>query len=223
MKTPDNHPRTSWQTKPTDRFILKWIKTNLSARLTPMLVRFRWLKPWMITVLANLIGTSAGFALALGWGFIAGIMAAVAQVLDGVDGQFARLTSKETIAGAFLDSVLDRYTDGFLIFGLFIYNGQMGLPAWLLIPVAGLALIGSSLISYSTARAGNLGIDFGNPTLASKGTRTAVVAISGILSPIFPFIQFAALCYLALHTNLVVLYRIGVSFRTAAHHKSALG
>ena len=177
----------------------------------------------MITVFATLLGTSAGFALALGWGFIAGIMAAAAQVLDGVDGQFARLTSQQTTAGAFLDSVLDRYTDGFLIFGLFIYNGQMGLPAWLLIPVAGLALIGSSLISYSTARAENLGIDFGSPTLASKGTRTAVVAVSGILSPILPFIQFAALCYLALHTNLVVLYRIGVSFNTAARHKSALG
>jgi phosphatidylglycerophosphate synthase len=222
MTTPDNHPGASWQTKPTDRFILKWIKTNLSARLTPLLVRFRWLRPWMITVFATVLGTSAGFALALGWGFIAGIIAAAAQVLDGVDGQFARLTSQQTTAGAFLDSVLDRYTDGFLIFGLFIYNGQMGLPVWLLIPVAGLALIGSSLISYSTARAGNLGMDFGSPTLASKGTRTAVVAVSGILSPILPFILFAALCYLALHTNLVVLYRIGVAFHTAAHHKSAL-
>ncbi|MGO9120995.1 MAG: CDP-alcohol phosphatidyltransferase family protein [Desulfomonilaceae bacterium] len=223
MITPDNHPGTSWQTKPTDRFILKWIKINLSARLTPLLVRFRWLKPWMITVLANLIGTSAGFALALGWGFIAGIMAAAAQVLDGVDGQFARLTSRQTTAGAFLDSVLDRYTDGFLIFGLIIYNGRMGLPVWLLIPVGGLALIGSSLISYSSARAENLGIDLGRPTLASKGTRTTVVAISGILSPIFPFIQLVALCYLALHTNLVVLYRIAVAFNAAAYHKSALG
>ena len=98
-------------------------------------------------------------------------MAAAAQVLDGVDGQFARLTSRETTAGAFLDSVLDRYTDGFLVFGLIIYNGRMGLPVWLLIPVAVLALIGSSLISYSSARAANLGIDLGSPTLASKGTR----------------------------------------------------
>jgi phosphatidylglycerophosphate synthase len=223
MITPDNHPRTSWQTKPTDRFILKWIKINLSARLTPLLVRFKWLRPWMITVLATLIGTSAGFVLALGWGFLAGTMAAVAQVLDGVDGQFARLTSRETTAGAFLDSVLDRYTDGFLVFGLIIYNGRMGLPLWLLIPVAVLALLGSSLISYSSARAGNLGIDLGSPTLASKGTRTAVVAVTSILSPIFPFIQFVALCYLAFHTNLVVLYRIVLSFHAAAHHKSALG
>ncbi len=177
----------------------------------------------MITVLATLIGTSAGFVLAMGLGFVAGIMAAVAQVLDGVDGQFARLTSRETTVGAFLDSVLDRYTDGFLVFGLIIYNGRMGLPVWLLIPVGVLALVGSGLISYSSARAGNLGIHLGSPTLASKGTRTAVVAVTSILSPISPFIQFVALCYLALHTNLVVLYRIVVSFNTAAHHKSALG
>jgi CDP-diacylglycerol--glycerol-3-phosphate 3-phosphatidyltransferase len=223
MIAPDNHPTTSWQTKPTDRFILKWIKINLSARLTPLLIRFKWLRPWMITVLATLIGTSAGFVLAAGLGFIAGITAAVAQVLDGVDGQFARLTSRESTAGAFLDSVLDRYTDGFLVFGLIVYNGRMELPLWLLIPVGGLALVGSGLISYSSARAANLGIDLGSPTLSSKGTRTAVVAVTSILSPIFPFIQFVALCYLAFHTNLVVLYRIGVSFHAAAHHKSALG
>src|SRR5208283_438293 len=101
----------SWQTKPTDRFVLKWIKINLSAPITPLLVEFRWLKPWMITVASTVIGISSGLTLAVGWGFLAGLLAAAAQILDGVDGQFARFTGRESRAGAFLDSVLDRYTD----------------------------------------------------------------------------------------------------------------
>ena len=212
MMSSGSPPIGSWQTKPTDRFVLKWIKINLSAPITPLLVEFRWLKPWMITVASTVIGISAGLILAVGWGFLAGLLAAAAQILDGVDGQFARLTGQESRAGAFLDSVLDRYTDGFLVIGLIIFNEQMGLPAWLLIPLGGLALIGSGLISYSSARAENLGIRFGGPTLASKGTRTTVIAVSTILSPVLTFMPVAALCYLAFHTNMVVVYRIGVAF-----------
>jgi phosphatidylglycerophosphate synthase len=167
----------------------------------------------MITVAATTIGVAAGLILALGWVFFAGVMAAVAQILDGVDGQFARLTGQESRGGAFLDSVLDRYADGFLVIGLIIFNGRMGFPIWLLMPLGGLALIGSSLISYTSARAENLGIRFGRPTLASKGTRTTVIAVSCILTPILTFLPAVALFYLVFHASVVVLYRINVAFR----------
>lgn len=203
----------SWQTKPTDRFVLKWIKCNLSARITPHLVGIRILKPWMITVTGTLTAIFAGIMLAKGWGFIAGILTVAAQILDGVDGQFARITGRESRAGAFLDSVLDRYSDGFLVIGLTIFNLRLGFPEWLIMGLGAFAIIGSGLVSYSSARGENLQIGFGSPTLASKGTRTAVVAVSCLLSPVAPNIQFAALCYLVIHANSVVLYRIGKAFR----------
>jgi hypothetical protein len=37
-------------TKPTDRFVLKWIQCNLSARISPRLTGIEWMRPWMITV-----------------------------------------------------------------------------------------------------------------------------------------------------------------------------
>ncbi|MFC1836021.1 CDP-alcohol phosphatidyltransferase family protein [Thermodesulfobacteriota bacterium] len=146
---------------------------------------------------------------------LAGLIAAVGQVLDGVDGQFARLTDRESSAGAFLDSVLDRYFDGVLVIGLIIYliRSGIGLPEWQLTSIGALALIGSGLISYSTARAGGLGIDLGPPTLASKGTRTTVIVICAVLSPISAWIPFAGLCYVALHTNLVVICRLVRAYR----------
>ena len=167
----------------------------------------------MVTVASMTMGVLAGFILAEGWAFLAGIIAAMAQILDGVDGQFARVTGQQSRGGAFLDSVLDRYADGFLVIGLIIFNGRTGFPMWLLIPLGGLALIGSSLISYTSARAENLGIHFGKPTLAGKGTRTTVIAVSCILSPIVNFLPVIALCYLALHASVVVLYRIKAASR----------
>jgi len=71
-----------------------------------------------------------------------------------------------------------------------------------------LALIGSNLISYSSARAENLGIDLGRPTLASKGTRMTVVIVCAWGSLFWPPFPALALVYLACHTQFVVGYRL---------------
>ena len=201
---------SDWKTKPTDRFILKWIKMNLSARITPKLVALERLRPWMITLFSTSVGVFAGVVFAAGWGWIAAFLAAFAQVMDGVDGQFSRLTGKQSKGGAFLDSVLDRYFDLALTIGLVVYLIRLpvGFPLWLLLVIAFLALAGGSLISYTTARAESLGIPMGKPTLASKGTRTSVIVISGWASLLWPPAPLLALVYIAVHPNIVVIRRI---------------
>ena len=99
----------AWKTKPTDRFVLKWVKCHLSARVTPKLLHLEWLRPWMITVSSAVLGVLAGVLFGLGWGLAAGVTAVISQVLDGVDGQFARLTGRQSPTGALLDSALDRW------------------------------------------------------------------------------------------------------------------
>jgi phosphatidylglycerophosphate synthase len=201
---------SDWKTKPTDRFILKWIKMNLSARITPKLVALEHLRPWMITLFSTGVGVFAGVVFAAGWGWIAAFLAAFAQVMDGVDGQFSRLTGMQSKGGAFLDSVLDRYFDLALTIGLVVYLIRLpvGFPPWLLLVIGFLALAGGSLISYTTARAESLGIPMGKPTLASKGTRTSVIVISGWASLLWPPAPVLALVYIAVHTNIVVIRRI---------------
>ena len=201
---------SDWKTKPTDRFILKWIKMNLSARITPKLVALERLRPWMITLFSTGVGVFAGVVFAAGWGWIAAFLAAFAQVMDGVDGQFSRLTGMQSKGGAFLDSVLDRYFDLALTIGLVVYLVRLpvGFPLWLLLVIAFLALAGGSLISYTTARAESLGIPMGKPTLASKGTRTSVIVLCGWASLLWPPAPLLALVYLAVHPNIVVISRI---------------
>lgn len=200
----------SWKTKPTDRFILKWIKCRLSARITPRLLGVPGLKPWMITLGSSGLGVIAGAVFAFGPAWLASTIASVAQVLDGVDGQFARLTNSQSKAGAFWDSVLDRYADGALVIGLTVWIGRhvQAIPHWLLGVFGFLALVGSSLISYSTARAESLAIDLGKPTLASKGTRVGIVVICGFLTVLSSYAAVVALLYLSLHPNLVIVSRL---------------
>lgn len=200
----------SWKTKPTDRFVLKWIKLNLSARITPRLLAWPWLSPRMITISSALLGLLAGLVFALGAGWLAGIIAAAAQVLDGVDGQYARLTDRVSKGGAFWDSVLDRYADGALVIGLVVYliRLPLPLPPGILIFLGSLALIGSNLVSYSSARAETLGLEFGPPTLASKGTRASIMILSAFFSFIWSGLPVVALVYLVIHPNATVMMRL---------------
>lgn len=202
--------QSDWKTKASDRFVLKWIKINLSAHVTPHLLPWKWLRPWMITVCSSILGMLAGLIFALGWGWLAGCVAAVSQILDGVDGQFARLTGRQSKQGAFLDSVLDRYADGAMVIGLAVYLVRLPfpLPLWVLVAAGALAVIGSNLISYSSARAESLGVDLGRPTLASKGTRSGVMIICALGTLFWPRLPIVALVYLLIHPNLAVIQRL---------------
>ena len=214
----------TWKTKPTDRFVLKWIKCNLSARITPFLIRHKWLCPWMITLASTVLGMIGGAIFALGVGWLAGLIFACAQVLDGVDGQFARLTERESPAGALCDSVLDRFADGAMVIGMSIYIARIAvMPLWVLMVCGALALMGSNAISYSTARAETLGIDLGRPTLASKGTRSTVMILCAMGTVAWPSLPLVALIYLVLHPNLVVASRLIKAGRTSGVECSGRG
>jgi len=49
---------------------------------------------------------------------IGGLLAQFASVIDGCDGEVARLKYLESAYGGWFDTVLDRYADAFMLFGL---------------------------------------------------------------------------------------------------------
>jgi phosphatidylglycerophosphate synthase len=164
----------------------------------------------MITLFSNSMGVLAGLLAALGLPGTAGTVAALAQVLDGVDGQFARLTGRQSTGGAFWDSVLDRYGDGAMVIGLSVYLIRFPepLPAGLLTLLGATAVIGSNLISYSSSRAEHLKIDVGPPTLASKGTRMSVMILCSWGAMIWQSAPLLAILYLVIHTQVVIYQRL---------------
>jgi len=197
----------NWQTKPTDRFLLKFIKTRISAPISTLVVKHApTMKPDFITFLASGMGICGGIAFGIGLAWLGGLLAAVAQVLDGVDGQVARLTGKESAEGAFLDSVLDRYMDFSLLFGILLHCFRFSaLAPALLILIGCLATVGVSQVSYATARSASLQLDYSRPEYAGKGTRTTVIVICGLLTPLWIHFPLMALIYLAVHPNIAMI------------------
>src|SRR5438045_3504132 len=56
--------------------------------------------------------------------FYAGLVIIGAGIFDMVDGRVARATNQVTTFGAFFDSVIDRYSDVALFFGLLVYYAR---------------------------------------------------------------------------------------------------
>lgn len=205
----------TWRTKPSDRFVLRFIKRHLSAPLSSTLVRVApGLTPLPVTITAACMGAAGGLAFGLGHALPGALLAAAAQVLDGADGQVARLTGRVSRTGAFLDSVLDRIADFALLFGVLFhcirFSERLQLGAFTLsigwiVAIGCAAAIGMSQVSYATARAAALGLDYIRPEYAGKGTRTTVIVITGLLTPLWIHFPLLALLYLAIHPNAAIL------------------
>ena len=132
-----------------------------AARLLVRLdVRPNTLTGWGI-VFSLLAGLLIG-----GGAFLAGLLAvALAGLSDVLDGNVARLSGKDSRFGAFYDSVLDRYSEGFILTGLAwhfaggpAFFGPPEAPSPGTVAVIVLAATGSFLVSYTRARAEGLGI-----------------------------------------------------------------
>jgi CDP-diacylglycerol--glycerol-3-phosphate 3-phosphatidyltransferase len=161
--------------------------------------------PNQITVVGTALTFVAAVLTALGqltWG---GVVLAFAGTFDILDGALARSTRRSYPYGAFLDSTLDRYSEGAMYLGLVAYFVSAGGPLqrWLVLATVA-ALAGSFLVSYVRARAQSLGFTCETGLFARP---ERVVAI--VIGLIFGGVVLAAVVFLlAILTNLTALQRI---------------
>ena len=110
----------------------------------------------MVTLFGFVVNLIATFFFAKGYLVTGGILMLFGGSFDMIDGAVARAQSHLRASGALLDSVIDRYSEGFLFLGALIYF--YGLESLLGIILAFCAWFGSILVSYVRARAEGLQI-----------------------------------------------------------------
>jgi CDP-L-myo-inositol myo-inositolphosphotransferase len=141
---------TRLQDKPNDGPVSRYINRPLSVRISRRLVNHR-ITPNQISLFSFLCSVLAAGLFALD-GYLAlllgGIMAQFASIVDGCDGEVARLTYQSSLYGGWLDAVLDRYADAFLLLGL-MWHAYAGKTDSLILLFGFLAIIGSFMLSYT--------------------------------------------------------------------------
>jgi CDP-diacylglycerol--glycerol-3-phosphate 3-phosphatidyltransferase len=113
--------------------------------------------PNTITVLGCVSSLVGGTLLAMGYWPVAVGVIIFAGIMDGVDGLLARLSQQTSRFGAFLDSVLDRWSDSAFFIGLLVWHARMGLQTEQILSIV--ALASSLLVSYTRARAEGIGAE----------------------------------------------------------------
>ena len=135
----------------------------------------------------------------------AGALYLFAGLLDLLDGMLARTGGKPTRFGAFLDSTLDRASEGvvFAAIGYRFAAEGSAIDAGLVV----LALLGSFLVSYVRARAEGLGAEC-RVGIATRPERVVLVAL-GLLSGMLP----EAIRLVVLLTAVTVVQRVACARR----------
>ncbi|MFO7246106.1 MAG: NTP transferase domain-containing protein [Bacillota bacterium] len=105
--------------------VARHLNRPVSRRLTALLASTP-VTPDMITWAAALLAAAGAACFALGLPAAGGILAQLASIVDGSDGELARLRLEARPSGALLDTLLDRYADALLIAGLTL--GALGAP-----------------------------------------------------------------------------------------------
>lgn len=115
--------------------------------------------PNILTLVGVTINVLCGVLFGMGEFFWAGIVLLIANIFDMLDGNVARLTGSVTRFGSFLDSSLDRLSDMVAFLGIMVfYAGNTPQHSIVNVILAGTAMIGSVMVSYTTARSESLGV-----------------------------------------------------------------
>jgi CDP-diacylglycerol--glycerol-3-phosphate 3-phosphatidyltransferase len=176
------------------------ISTNSIANL---FVKLKF-TPNGLTILALLFGLVAGVMFVLEKPAWAAVMIFLCGLFDMLDGKVAAKTNKTSDFGAIFDSTLDRYSEFFIYLGLAYYFRE----SWALwVPF--FTFLGSTMVSYTRARAEGLGIEckIGVMQRAERMVLLLLGTLLGIAFDIFDPLMTGILLLIAVVSNFTAMQR----------------
>jgi len=201
-------------TKTADGPVSRYLNRPLSTRITKLIINTN-ISPNQISVFCFTLAIAASLLFISGnpiYLIIGGCLAQASSIIDGCDGEIARLKFIGTKYGGWLDSVLDRYADGLLIMGLTYYLFQLSENHGFVILIGFLALIGSFLNSYT---AGKYDDFMKTRTMHSRWTirigrdiRTFIIFVGAVLNyPLSVLIILATITNIENFRRILLLYK----------------
>lgn len=176
--------------KPTDGPVARYVNRRVSSRITYLIVRGNiGITPNQVSLISFLLALLSSYLYLARLPAIAGVLVQLSSIVDGVDGELARVRGIQSRRGAFLDAVLDRYADVAIVISVALYSTQL-LGFWV-VPVALLALAGDLLVSYVHLRGEHdLGVHpalVGRiPAVASRDVRLFIVFLASLAEITLP-------------------------------------
>ena len=183
--------------KASDGPVSRYLNRPISTRISKLLLKTN-ITPNQISFSSFLIAVAGAGLLFLGnigCLIVSGILLKIASIVDGCDGEIARLKYQESDYGAWFDACLDRYADAFMFFGLSYYASLSGAGIWAWI-IGFLAMIGSFMNSYTADKHDGLmrtKVSAGKVIRLGRDVRIFIVFIGAITNQVMFVLGFIAL------------------------------
>ncbi|SRR6266545_354401 len=196
--------------------MLKHYKASLTRLGDPVaraLLRAH-VRPNHLTMVGLGVSILAACAFAQGSLRVGAVLLTLAGLFDFFDGSLARLANSVSAFGAFLDSVVDRYSDVVVLLGAVLYYHRAADTTGVFLTMG--ALVGTIMTSYTKARAQSIGVacEIG---LIERPERLIVLIAGATFNVLTP-----AMIALAVLSNLTALQRILYTRRAAAVREDVL-
>jgi CDP-diacylglycerol--glycerol-3-phosphate 3-phosphatidyltransferase len=190
---------------------------NFSSKVRQITVR--WLEqigavvhswgihPDLITFVGLILTAVAAYFAARGQFVTAALILIIGMPLDALDGAVARAMKRTNPFGGVFDSTLDRYADLFMLLAVAYYFAVSDMNLELALTFA--AVVGSSLVSYIRARAGNAGLPCAGGMFSrlERSLVLLVMLLTGWLT--------IGMAVLAVGSNITALQRLWSVYRFA--------
>ena len=198
---------TNRPSEKTFRFLPKiFIIPSLKVfnKISILFVNLR-IHPNTLTYLGFAAGFGVGLAFFLEKPFWAMVLIFLCGVFDILDGKVAVNANRKSIFGAILDSSFDRYTEFFMYVGL-AYHFRAHWTLWLTFA----AFLGSTMVSYTRARAEGLGVDC-RVGIMQRAERLVLLfggTFIGLIFKVFDPAMTVVLAFIALASNVTAIQRL---------------
>ena len=198
---------THLKAKPSDGPVSRYINRPLSVMISRRLVNHR-ITPNQISLFSFLCSVLAAGLFAIDGYFtllLGGFVAQFASIVDGCDGEVARLSYQSSDYGGWFDAVLDRYADAFLLFGL-MWHAYADRTNGLILLFGFLAIIGSFMLSYTADKHDSLMRDRANRGWGlrmGRDIRVFLIFLGAIFNQ-----AYLTLVVIAVVMNIATLHRL---------------
>jgi CDP-L-myo-inositol myo-inositolphosphotransferase len=213
--------------KPSDGMVSRYINRRFSIGIfTPLFLRLsKTITPNQVSILSFIAGLLSSLFFILGNAVTGAVLIQISSILDGCDGEIARLRYMESSFGDFFDAVLDRYADGLIFLGILYYLlGEIGnkeilgiywSPLAICVIVVS-AILGNLMVSYTSAKSVvNFGYRYKGGWIAAgrgRDIRLFQLFIGGMMTYFHPIFALFAVLIIAVQTNAIVLRRTFLSW-----------
>lgn len=161
------------------KLVLEKLRKNSEILLDPLARYFQKVNPNALSWTALLFAIVAGLMIYFSYWFYhlllsSSLMIMLNGIFDALDGKVARISGKASKSGDFVDHVLDRYADVFMV-------GAIGISGWCNPYIGIFAVIGVLLTSYMGTQAQAVGVGRLYGGLLGRADRGALLFIAPLI------------------------------------------